>query len=404
MFLKEEERIETLKACRDCPMCHMTDTVAFITGSESNTPRGRAMTLWGLEKGLLSWESEGVQRILYQAFLDGLAREWCEGHYDHDELVLDGRRRLVEKGLGPPVVARVSRNLQESGNPWGKPEEPLTSLVEAAGAKIRSSPEVVVYFGSAARVERISAARALVQVLDRMEDSFEILEKEPDSGFLSYQLGDFPSAARQAQHLTALLSRCRAKRLLVLGGVRLSNDQYALWPLGRIASERNGDPSRERIFATADGAETPHFCADDRPQGDLPRSLRFGPLHLRPRPAAKILTELAGSNFTEMEFHGKKALPCGGCGGVPFTDPEISERAARLRIDEALRRRAEILASADPGCEVHLAQAARGTPLFRPEPRRIDSSGDVSLPSGAFSGRWREGRWPARGRRRRSKD
>jgi len=72
MFLKEEERIETLKACRDCPMCHMTDTVAFITGSESNTPRGRAMTLWGLEKGLLSWESEGVQRILYQAFLDGL--------------------------------------------------------------------------------------------------------------------------------------------------------------------------------------------------------------------------------------------------------------------------------------------------------------------------------------------
>jgi len=236
--------------------------------------------------------------------------------------------------------------------------------VEAAGAKIRSSPEVVVYFGSAARVERISAARALVQVLDRMEDSFEILEKEPDSGFLSYQLGDFPSAARQAQHLTALLSRCRAKRLLVLGGCdfRMISTRYgrlgASLPKGmeilHVSEflQQRMEQKRLTFARTIDRKVTYHDpCA----------LARFTYVLDPPR---KILTELAGSNFTEMEFHGKKALPCGGCGGVPFTDPEISERAARLRIDEALRRRAEILASADPGCEVHLAQAARGTPLF----------------------------------------
>ncbi len=121
MFFTESERLETVRACRDCPMCHLIDTVAMITGRESNTPRGRAMTLWGLEKGLLSWESEGVPQILYQAFLDGLAQEWCEGNYDNDELVIDGRKTLVEKGRAHPAVSDCGPQSPEHGKSF-RPE------------------------------------------------------------------------------------------------------------------------------------------------------------------------------------------------------------------------------------------------------------------------------------------
>lgn len=77
-------------------------------------------------------------------------------------------------------------------------------------------------------------------------------------------------------------------------------------------------------------------------------------------PPRKILAALAGENFVEMEWHGRKAHTCGGCGGVPFTYPDLSERAAELRMEQALRTGAKILISADPSCEEMLSRAGKG--------------------------------------------
>ena len=118
MFLTESERLQTIKACRDCPMCHPVDLFAQVTGKEANTPRGRGMTLWGLKRDSLLGE-RGVSGIFYQAFLDGLPQEWCEGNYDFDELVIGARKTLVEKGLSPAVVSEIARRIRETGNLTG---------------------------------------------------------------------------------------------------------------------------------------------------------------------------------------------------------------------------------------------------------------------------------------------
>ena len=356
MFLSAKERLETIRACRDCPMCHPVDLAAMVTGRESNTPRGRGMTLWGLESGLLSWEGEGVSAILYQAFLDGLPQEWCEGNYDFDEMVIAGRKTLVEKGLAPTAVSDIARRIRETGNPYGAEEKAVSSLV---GSSPGSPPEVVLFLGSSARVQRPQTALALGKILGALGIPFEVLEGESDSGFLSYQLGDFPAAAEQAKKLASSLARCRARKLLCLSAsaYRMFTTRYprfgAALPQGMAVvhvTEFLGELLDEGRLTLKRRLPAPVTYHD-------PCCLaRFTYVLAPPR---KILSALAPQGFVEMGWSAKKARSCGGCGGVPFTYPEISGEAARIRVEEALLTGARILASADPECEQHLSGAVQ---------------------------------------------
>jgi Fe-S oxidoreductase len=356
MFLTESERLQTIKACRDCPMCHPVDLFAQVTGKEANTPRGRGMTLWGLEKGILSWESEGVSGIFYQAFLDGLPQEWCEGNYDFDEMVIDARKTLVEKGLAPAVVSEIARRIRETGNPYGIKEKGVSALV---GKSFAAAPEIAIFFGSAARTQRPQTAKALVKILHHLKIGFEVLEEETDSGFLSYQLGDFRAAAEQAKKVVTQLKNIRAKKLVVL-----SASAYRMFT---TRSARFGSPLPEGLKVL----QATEFLSELLDQGKLvfKKKLTKPVTYHDPcclarftyvlEPPRKILAALSESPFVEMDWSGKQARSCGGCGGVPFTCPEISEKASRLRVEEALKTKAGILASADPECEAMLSRAAQ---------------------------------------------
>jgi Fe-S oxidoreductase len=357
MFLTESERIQTIKACRDCPMCHPVDLFAQVTGKEANTPRGRAMTLWGLEKGLLSWESEGVSGIFYQAFLDGLPQEWCEGNYDFDELIIGARKTLVEKGLAPAVVSEIARRIRETGNPRGISEKGVSAIV---GQSPSVKPEIAIFLGSAARTERPQAAGALAEIFRRLKIGFEVLEEESDSGFLPYQLGDFHTAAAQANKIVDQLKKIRTKKLVVLSAsaYRMITTRFARFgaPLPEGLKVLH---AAEFLGELLDGGRLfiRKKLSDPVTYHDPCCLARFTYVLEPPR---RLLAALCESPLLEMNWAGKQARSCGGCGGVPFTCPEISEKASRLRTDEALQTKAAILASADPECEAMLGRVAQG--------------------------------------------
>ena len=356
MFLTESERLQTIKACRDCPMCHPVDLFAQVTGKEANTPRGRGMTLWGLEKGLLSWESEGVSEIFYQAFLEGLPQEWCEGNYDFDEMIIDARKTLVEKGLAPPMVSEIARRIQETGNPYGIKEKGASALIGESAAAV---PEIAVFFGSAARTQRLQTALAFAQVLRRLKISFEVLEEETDSGFLAYQLGDFRTAAAQAKKIADQMNKLRSKTIVVL-----SASAYRMFTT-RFARFGASLPKGLKVLHATE------FLGELLDHGKLvfKKKLSKPVTYHDPcclarftyvlEPPRKLLSALSESPMVEMAWNGKQARSCGGCGGVPFTWPQVSEKASRLRVEEALKTEARILASADPGCETMLSRVAK---------------------------------------------
>jgi len=351
MFITDEERLAVVKACRDCPMCHHIDRVPWITGKESNTPRGRAMTLWGLEKQLLSWEDDGVCDVLYKALLDGLPMEWCDGNYDNDELVIHGRRRLVEKGQSPAVVKTIARNIETAGNPFSVKDEGVKALVDEAGGMIDGTPELVVFFGSSARLQRKEVGLSFIRVLRHLGIPFEVLEGESDSGFLSYQLGDFKTSKGQAQKLTEILEGCKAKIL-----VSLSASAYRMFTTRYM---RFGAALPEGMTAM----HATEFLSDLLDRGVMVLKKKIGkkvtyhdPSCLARytyviEPPRKLLSTLAGSNFVEMEWSGPKAHSAGETGGLSFTYPDIAEQVSRMRVEEALAVESKVLVSSDCFCE-----------------------------------------------------
>jgi Fe-S oxidoreductase len=221
------------------------------------------------------------------------------------------------------------------------------------------TPEIAIFLGSAARTERPEAARALAEILRRLKIGFEVLEGETDSGFLSYQLGDFQTAAEQAKKNVSRFKTLRARRLVVL-----SASAYRMFTT-RFARFGSPFPEGMRVLHTTE------FLAGLLDEGRLVFRKRLNkpvtyhdPCCLARftyilEPPRKLLAALYEPPFVEMNWSGKQARSCGGCGGVPFTYPDISEKASRLRVEEALKTKARVLASADPECEGILSRVAQ---------------------------------------------
>jgi len=310
------------------------------------------MTLWGIEKKLLAWEDEGVSDIMYTALLDGLAQEWCDGNYPNDELINDSRRSLVEKGLAPAVVKSIASSLKKYRNPFFMKEAGVNALVDEAGGRVAGEPELVIFFGSTVRVKRQAAALSFIRILRKLKISFEVLDAEPDSGFLSYQLGDFETAENQAKRVVTLLNGCKAKKL-----VSLSASAYRMF---KTRYKQFGAALPEDLAVQ----HVTEFISDLLESGRLtvnkkiskkityhdPASLgRFTFVHKAPRDLLDAIT--APDHFVEMEWNRARANSAGETGGLSFTYPEIARYVARLRVEEALATGAEILACSDGLCE-----------------------------------------------------
>jgi Fe-S oxidoreductase len=271
-------------------------------------------------------------------------------------MVIDARKTLVEKGLAPGVVSAIALRIKETGNPHGLKEKGVSALI---GKSASGQPEIALCLGSAARTHRPQTVHALGKVLHHLGIGFEVLEQETDSGFLSYQLGDFRTAADQAKNLTGQMNRIRAKKLVVLSAsaYRMFTTRYA----------RFGSPLPEGLKVL----HVTEFLSEllDQSRLILKRKLDAHVTYQDPcclarftyilEPPRKLLAALSKFPVAEMNWSGRQARSCGGCGGVSFTYPEISEKTSKVRVEDALKTGAQILASADPECEEMLARVTR---------------------------------------------
>src|SRR5262249_16960686 len=139
----------------------------------------------------------------------GLCRQVCAGHIPHDEMVIDARHRLVGAGRAPDAVARVKGNIEEKGNPWGQEEPDLAAMT---GAKPQR--DVLVCFGSAARIRRPGSVTALTKLLNAADVGFSVLHEESDPGLLLYQLGEPEAGESAARGLSSRIGRSGAKHVV----------------------------------------------------------------------------------------------------------------------------------------------------------------------------------------------
>ncbi len=352
MFLNEQERAETIWACRFCPMCNVADRAAQILRRESYTPRGRAAVLFALDRGLLSWDS-GVADIMYTALNDGLLREWCVGNYDHEELVIDARAKLFREGLAPAEVQIFLSRLPQDSDSAPSPSDILSQEGLSPGEQAQS----LLFAGRVVRSTRPQALVSLARLFESAGEPYAVLEREPLSGWEYYQLGDWDSARSASHDLSQALSQSGAGQVVVLDSeiyrmlvtrtARFGGDlkglkvrHYSTLLAGWLAE------GRLKVKQPPDRALTYH---------DPSALARYSPELEAPR---QVIARVNRAPLREMAFSGALAGSVGYEGCLEVLRPDLAAEIARRRLAEAGHTGAELLVTACPRAAEALARAA----------------------------------------------
>ncbi len=352
MFLTSEERLETINACRFCPMCHAADRATSLVRRESYSPRGRSAIAFALETGLLSLD-ETVADIFYTSLNDGLLAEWCVGNYDHEELVIDTRAKIFQKGLAPQSVKDFTAELASKGSTHEGPKKFLAD----AGVGVEAKADTLLYCGCSTLKTSAPTIVAMGRLLNKAGVPFQVLENEPCCGWALYQLGDFDGAGRFSVSVAKAIAESGAKtvvavdadcyRMLSTRTVRFGGDLggaavvhavgmlAGLLDTGKLAVKKK----MEGVVTYHDPCALARYCEDN----ESPR---------------KILGAVMSGEIVEMETTGKRANCCGAGGMMEVHRPELAARVARLRLDEAKLTGAPLLATGCPRCADLLSRSA----------------------------------------------
>lgn len=351
MFLSDKERDETIWACRFCMMCHVADRVGQVVRRESYTPRGRGAIIYALDKGMLPYD-EGAADIIYTSLNDRLIQEWCVGRYDHEELVIDERARIFSRGLAPEGVVAACAELRKKPVRGRGPE----TVLKPAGVTVQPGAEVLLFCGHTAREFRPDTLVAAGRLFNKAGIAFNVLSEEPTSGWALYQLGDFEGAAAASRLLADKIVASRAKTV-----VALDADAFRML-MGRTT--RFGGDLKDvavqhihRVLADwiREGKLKPDKALDyDVTYHDPCVLARFFEDVESPR---YILGSILKKELKEMATSRKSANCCGAGGMLAVHRPDVSEKVALLRLEEARETGATLLVSGCPRCDMTFESA-----------------------------------------------
>jgi Fe-S oxidoreductase len=346
-----ENPIATTENCRYCLMCRHTCPVGFVTQKETYTPRGWGLTIASVNRGLLSWNPETVD-VLYSCADCGLCRAHCVTDQPLPEAIAAARASVVDQNLAPAVVYEVDRALRRWGNPFvAKEPERVTAQADTA-----------LFVGDEGRYLWPSAVDAALTLLRAAGIKPALVGVGRSNGYLASSLG--------LQETAVSLARANFDELRATGAVRLlvltpgDYDAFA-----RIYDERLGVGWPEEVKLI----EVVPFLAELAALGKVQfkaaeNGLPFtyvDPTHTvrvdgRSDAPRRLLAAVTGTAGTDMFWREGRAHPCGDT-ALQFTQPEISDRLTRARLEDAAKSGAKRVITEAPGC---LAQLSRHAPNY----------------------------------------
>ena len=227
-----QNNINTLKACRYCPMCRQSCPSEFIHYRESDAPRGRAILLYSVYFGKQEFEASAVQSI-YNCFLCGACKSWCGGQdiggYDIPELVKFARRDIVSRDLAPKAVQDIKNALVENENCWN------IDLKKSFTATVSEKTADILYIlGGGVNYVHPEIAEAFIRLLEKNNADYTLLKDEPASGIELDLLGYRKEAQEKAKIMFGRIKATGCKTIVVSDPLvydALKND-YPAWGLG----------------------------------------------------------------------------------------------------------------------------------------------------------------------------
>jgi Fe-S oxidoreductase len=351
-----EEFEETIRACRMCLMCRHACTVGNVTQNDTNIPRGKALTLFAEQAGLLEWDKRAVE-VMYQCANCHLCREWCVNRWDIAPVTLAVRADIVEMGLAPEAAILMRDNIEKSGNPYGEAESQLVEWLETVPTP--ETADVLFYAGCTTAYRRPEMARAAVALLQHGGADLTMLHDEPCCGEPLYIMGFRPEAKAQAKRTMERTLQTGAQTVVCSCPtcVKTFRVDYPEWGIKVPEDIRFVHISEYLVEELAAGRLQLSRALNTALTYHDPCSLgRELGVYEAPR---QVLAATPGVELREIRLNRQHSPCCGNGGGVLATDFKLAYGAGNNAGEIVLETGADVLVTACPSCKHSLIKHAR---------------------------------------------
>ncbi len=279
--------------------------------------------------------------------------EICPLYVEHIDKIVDLRRNLVlEQASIPDAAERALRNIEARGHPWRGATASRTDWARGLDIKILaedSDVDLLFWVGCTGALEErsIRVTRSVANILKQAGINFGILGTEESCcGEPARRLGNEYLFQMQVEKNIKILNRYNVKKIItacphcyntikneypVFGGkfevVHHTEFIADLFNKGKLKMKK----------ATA-GVITYHDPC------------YLGRCNNIYKPPRQILKNLIDARLVEMADNRKRSFCCGGGGGRMWLEENIGRRINEMRIEQVVKTKAQIVATACPFC------------------------------------------------------
>jgi Fe-S oxidoreductase len=337
---------ETFMTCLQCGTC--TAMCPWNQVSSYN-PRQILRHL-----SLDSCTEQSVDQAVWSCVTCNQCGEYCPSGIDIIDLVKSVRGQNIDSRRIPKQLEAPLGSLKENGNPWsGLRKNRLEWAGDIEIPTFTQESEYCLFTCCTTAYDTSSsqgsqmAGRALPRLLNQADISFGTLgTKESCCGEQVQKIGAIEIFSDLARQNTDLFKDTGVQKIL-------TNSPHCLNAFKKNYKELHGAVGSEHYTElldrlVADGRLKPVLEVDCIVTYHDPCYLgRHNGIYDAPR---RILQRIPGLTLVEMPSHKERSLCCGGGGGGAWNSAPPDQRLDVLRIREALKTGADVIATACPYC------------------------------------------------------
>lgn len=303
-----KNNLDTIKACRYCPMCRQACPSEFISYRESDTPRGRAILLHNVYMAENEFDDSTIQAI-YNCFVCGSCMSWCAGFeaggYHIPEMIKSARRDIVKRGLAPGAVRQIRDSLVENNHPY-----PVGNAGSFTARAEEKQAEVLYLAGTGINYQNHEIGESVLKIFREIKEDFTLMNNEPSDGKILDLLGFREDARAKAEQLYKRIKATGCKMVVVSDPLTFDafKNDYPTWGF-HFEPEIKVLHFTEYIapFITSGKLKT-RKTKERVTLADSEFLGRFNNLYEAPR---EIIKWLAGNSFAELRWNRAEMNPAG---------------------------------------------------------------------------------------------
>jgi len=279
--------------------------------------------------------------------------EQCPVFISAFDKIMDMRRHLVlMETKYPSELREVFRNMERKSNPWGVEKHLRSDWAKDLGVKtLAEDPEVeLLYYpgcfkGFDDRNKKV--AISMVKILNKVGVKFGILGKEEGCcGDPARRIGNEYLYKILAEANIETFNRYRVKKILTTCPHCFNN----------LKNEYPQFGGHFEVIHQTDFLNDLLERKKLKLKGGMPLTVtyhdscylgRYNQIYDKPR---KILTSIPGVSLREMDRNRSRSFCCGGGGGRMWMEEHLGKRINETRIEQALRAKPDVIATACPYC------------------------------------------------------